>query len=92
MGSYVTGLLAEKMQKPSFGGYLGANLAGLAIVYACGMVYYYLICNYVIGTPIGVWPLVLYCFILAVPGDLALSVLGALVALRVRPLSPAAAL
>ena len=92
VGAYVTGLFAERLQKPSFGGYLWANLAGLAIVYAFGMVYYYFICNYVLGTPIGVWPLVLYCFILAVPGDLALSVLGALIAQRVRPLSPAAAL
>lgn len=55
------------------------------IVYACGMVYYYVICNYVIDTPIGIWPLILYCFLLAVPGDIALSVLGAVIAKRVRP-------
>ena len=42
-------------------------------------------CNYVINTPIGVWPLFLYCFLLAVPGDIALSILGAIVAKRVRP-------
>ena len=35
---------------------------------------------------IAVWPLFLYCFILAVPGDIALSVLGAVIAKRVRPL------
>ena len=55
------------------------------IVYTCGMVYYYVICNYVIDTPIGIWPLILYCFLLAVPGDIALSVLGAVIAKRVRP-------
>ena len=55
------------------------------IVYICGMVYYYVICNYVIDTPIGIWPLILYCFLLAVPGDIALSVLGAVIAKRVRP-------
>ena len=59
--------------------------AGLMIVYICGMVYYYVICNYVIDTPIGIWPLILYCFLLAVPGDIALSILGAVIAKRVRP-------
>ena len=49
------------------------------------MIYYYIICNYVITTPIGVWPLFLYCFLLAVPGDIALSILGAVIAKRVRP-------
>ena len=29
------------------------------------MIYYYIICNYVINTPIGIWPLILYCFLLA---------------------------
>ena len=54
------------------------------VVYACGMIYY-IICNYVINTPIGIWPLILYCFLLAVPGDIALSILGAVIARRVRP-------
>ena len=61
------------------------SYTGLMIVYTCGMVYYYVICNYVIDTPIGIWPLILYCFLLAVPGDIALSVLGAVIAKRVRP-------
>ena len=86
LGTYVTGRIAETMPKKTIPHYLLANLAGLAIVYACGMSYYYVICNYVIDTPIAVWPLFLYCFILAVPGDIALSVLGAVIAKRVRPL------
>ena len=86
IGAYVTGRIAETMPKKTIPHYLLANLAGLAIVYACGMIYYYVICNYVIDTPIAVWPLFLYCFILAVPGDIALSVVGAVIAKRVRPL------
>ena len=46
---------------------------------------YYIICNFVINTPIAAGPLFLYCFVLAVPGDIALSILGAVVAKRVRP-------
>ena len=86
IGTYVTGRIAETMPKKTILHYLLANLAGLALVYACGMSSYYVICNYVIDTPIAVWPLFLYCFILAVPGDIALSVLGAVIAKRVRPL------
>ena len=85
LGTYVTGLIAERLKQKTVFRYLLANLAGLMIVYICGMVYYYVICNYVIDTPIGIWPLILYCFLLAVPGDIALSILGAVIAKRVRP-------
>ena len=84
-GTYDRGLIAERLKRKPVFHYLLANLVGLMIVYACGMVYYYVICNYVIDTPIGIWPLILYCFLLAVPGDIALSVLGAVIAKRVRP-------
>jgi hypothetical protein len=60
--------------------------SGLAVVYAAGMIYYYVICNYVLNTPIAVGPLFLYCFVLAVPGDTALSVLGAVLIKRLAPL------
>ena len=85
VGTFVTGWIAEHMKRKTILNYLAANLTGLMIVYAFGMIYYYVICNYVINTPIGVWPLFLYCFLLAVPGDIALSILGAVVAKRVRP-------
>ena len=84
-GTFVTGWIADHMKEKTILRYLFANLAGLMVVYAFGMIYYYIICNYVINTPIGVWPLFLYCFLLAVPGDIALSILGAVIAKRVRP-------
>ena len=65
LGTYVTGRIAEHLKKKTIFRYLLANLAGLMIVYACGM---------------------LYCFLLAVPGDIALSILGAIIARRVRPI------
>ena len=85
VGTFVTGWIAEHMEKKTVIRYLLANLAGLFFVYAIGMIYYYIICNFVIDTPIAVGPLFLYCFVLAVPGDIALSFLGAVVAKRVRP-------
>ena len=85
VGTFVTGWIAEHMEKKTITRYRIANLAGLFCVYAIGMIYYYIICNFVIDTPIAVGPLFLYCFVLAVPGDIALSILGAVVAKRVRP-------
>lgn len=85
IGTYVTGKIAENLRKKTVLTYLMANLAGLMLVYAIGMIYYYIICNYVINTPIAVWPLFLYCFLLAVPGDICLSLLGAILAKKIRP-------
>lgn len=86
--SYVTGKMAEKMRNRTIAKYLLANFTGLLIVYGMGMAYYYFICNAVIHTPIGIWPLFLYCFILAVPGDICLCILAAFLAKRLRPVLP----
>lgn len=77
IASYVTGKIVNRESNPSYKRILGGNFIGLAIVYSMGMLYYYIICNYVINAPIGVWPLFLYCFILAVPGDIFLCILSA---------------
>ena len=73
--------------KPSFGYIIGFAVGTFVTgwIAEVGMIYYYIICNFVINTPIAAGPLFLYCFVLAVPGDIALSILGAVVAKRVRP-------
>lgn len=85
IGTFVTGLIAERMKEKTIPRYLIANFTGLLIVYAVGMAYYYIICNYVINTPIAVGPLFLYCFVLAVPGDICLCILAAILVKRVKP-------
>ena len=85
VAAYVTGVIANKTAKPGYKRLLTANFIGLAIVYIFGMVYYYLISAFYLGTPIGLWPLFLYCFILAVPGDILLCVLGAFLGKRLIP-------
>ena len=42
LGSLVTGLMVEKQKNLTMGRLLAANFTGLAIVYACGMIYYYI--------------------------------------------------
>lgn len=84
LGSYVTGKLVEKEGWSDARHAFVASFAGLLIVYAMGMIYYYIIGNYVINAPIGIWALFLYCFILAVPGDIFLCVLAAMMTRRVK--------
>lgn len=85
VGSYVTGKMVEKLKTLSFGKILVANFVGLFIVYGMGMIYYYIVCNFVIDTPIGLWPLFLYCFLLAVPGDICLCFLAAFLVKQIKP-------
>lgn len=84
-GTWITGRLARRCAEPTVKQLAAANFCGLAAVYAIGMAYYYLICNFVIGTPIAFWPLFLYCFLLAVPGDAALCLLCAVLGRRLIP-------
>lgn len=86
VGSYVTGVIANKVVNPSYKRLFAANFIGLGIVYLFGMVYYYLMSNFYLGTPIGLWPLFLYCFILAVPGDIVICILGAFLGKRMIPI------
>lgn len=86
VASYVTGIIANKVPNPSYKRLFAANFAGLGIVYLFGMVYYYFMSNFYLGNPIGLWPLFLYCFILAVPGDIVLCILGASLGKRMIPL------
>lgn len=83
-GAWLTGRIREGARGlPSVKRLLAADFAGLLVVYLFGMVYVYALNNFVLGTPIGIWPVVLYCFILAVPGDICLCVLAAMLALCV---------
>lgn len=84
-GTWVTGKITWHYEQLKTKTLLAANFAGLAVVYLIGMGYYYLICNFVIDTPIAFWPLFLYCFLLAVPGDLVICVVCAILGERILP-------
>ncbi len=86
VGAYATGVIANGKGVPSYPRLLAANFIGLGIVYFFGMVYYYMISNFYLGTPIGLWPLFLYCFLLAVPGDIVLCIVGAVLGMRMIPM------
>ena len=85
-GAFVTGRISERTARPGYKLLLAANFVGLGIVYLLGMTYYFLISNFYLNSPIGIWPLFLYCFLLAGPGDIVLCVAGAFLGKRLIPL------
>ena len=86
IGAFVTGLIVEKKQNPSFLRILGASFAGMAFVYVLGAIYIYIICNFVINAPVSIGKTVMSCFVLVAPGNIALAILAALVAKRIIPI------
>lgn len=86
VAAYVTGTIANKVECPSDRRLFAATFTGLFIVYLFGMVYYYFISNFYLGNPIGLWPLFLYCFVLAVPGDIVLCIVGTILGKRLIPI------
>ena len=86
LGTFVTGTLAHRPGGPHTGRLIAASLAGLAIVYLCGTVYYALIMGLYLGTPMGLWHLFFYCVAMPAPGDILLSVLGAILCRRLIPI------
>lgn len=84
--AWLTGRLAHMAERPGFGRLLCAGLAGLGVMYIIGLFYYYLISALYLGRPMGLWQLLLYCFILTAPGDILLAVLAAALTKRLLPL------
>jgi biotin transport system substrate-specific component len=85
VGAYIAGNIVQRYKSPSMKQWMLANIAGILVIYAFGVVYFYIISNFVINIPIGVGPLFLYCFVMVIPGDLVTAVLAAIIAKRLRP-------
>jgi len=85
VAAFITGAIVRKVENPSFWRLLLASLAGLFALYVLGTGYFYFLSNYYLGKQVSVWTAVLYCFLVFVPGDLAKSIVAALIAKRMIP-------
>jgi len=61
---------------------LAACAAGMVVLYALGIPYFYFISNYIIDAPIGFWVAVWYCGVLQVLPDFLLCVAAAYIGIR----------
>ena len=86
VGAFWTGWIAQRRRYPSFLRLTAAGLAGMAAIYAIGLVYYYVAANWFVAQPIGVWALILHCFLMTLPGDLVSCVACAALSRRLIPL------
>ena len=64
---------------------LVAAFAGLAVIYAVGVAYLYLISNLYLGKAVTVWYALLYGFLITLPGDVAKALVAGYLALKVLP-------
>lgn len=86
IGAFITGMIANSKKKPSFVRVLIANFAGLIVIYAIGMTYFYFIKNFYLDSPMDVKTLFAVCFIPVIPGDIIKCVFGAFLGNRLIPL------
>lgn len=84
--AYVTGRIAKKLRSERFLSLFLASAGGVFAQYACGMLYFYLMSNYVLGVSVSWRLVVLNCFLLTIGEDLLLGMLAALLAGRLRPI------
>ncbi|MBQ7150873.1 MAG: biotin transporter BioY [Synergistaceae bacterium] len=82
-GAWLAGFIAEKFPA-KFLTWLGGALAGIALIYAFGIPYYYLMSKYYLGNELGAKSLLLYFVLMPMPGDIFKSFLAALITQRIK--------
>lgn len=80
--AWVNGAWARKAKQINFRSLLEANLVGMVIVYLFGLVWFYVVSNYIINALISVWAVIWYCGILQVIPDVVLCIGAAMLGVR----------
>lgn len=75
-GAWLTGAIVESHPDPSFKTIVLAWLAGLAVIYACGLVYFYCIQSFYLDSGMTIWTVLFYGFLTCIPGDLVMTFIG----------------
>lgn len=86
-GSWLAGYIAERF-KPCFKTWTFGAVAGIAVIYAFGIPYYYLMSKYYIGNELGAKTLLMYFVLMPIPGDVAKSILAGLIVKRLSVFFP----
>ena len=86
-GAWLAGYIAERFAPKFMTWTLGA-VSGIAVIYALGIPYYYLMSKYYIGNELGAKTLLMYFVLMPIPGDLAKSVVAGLIVQRLAVFFP----
>ena len=84
-GDFFNRYISKKMSV-KMADYFVVGLVNIAIVYLCGLFYWYLLANVFTSNSIGIWPLLMNGFLLTLPGDLVKLAVAVPVASRVKRL------
>jgi biotin transport system substrate-specific component len=84
LGAYVTGALYARMKEKTFFNALFSALAGIAVIYAIGVLYMYLIVTLYIGKEMTPWAAIWTGAVVCAPGDIITSILAAAIAVRMK--------
>ena len=82
-GAWTAGFIAEKF-KPCFLTFFLGALAGMAVIYAFGIPYYYLMSKFYLGNEIGAKTLLMYFVLMPLPGDIFKSILAGFITKRLK--------
>ena len=83
-GTYFTGLIAERSAK-SLKCVMLAGFAGFLAMFVFGLAHLYLIMNFYLATPIGVWKTIVIGFLPFAPGDTLIVIVSAFFVKRLGP-------
>ena len=86
-GAWLAGYIAERCRPCFMTWFLGA-VAGIAVIYAFGIPYYYIMSKYYIGNELGAKTLLMYFVLMPIPGDIAKSILAGLIVQRLAVFFP----
>ena len=86
-GAWLAGYIAEKF-KPCYWTWLAGALAGIAVIYAIGIPYYYVMSKYYLGNELGAKTLLLYFVLMPMPGDVVKSLCAGLIVQRLAAFFP----
>ena len=86
-GAWVAGYFAEKF-RPCFMTWTLGAVAGIAVIYAIGIPYYYALSKLYLGNELGAKTLLIYFVLMPIPGDIAKSFAAGLIVQRLAVFFP----
>ena len=86
-GAWLAGYIAENFTPKFITWTLGA-VAGIAVIYAFGIPYYWVMSKYYLGNELGAKTLLMYFVLMPIPGDIAKSILAGMAVKRLTVFFP----
>ena len=80
--AFISGKIAEK--ENSLKNFLMSSFAGMLAVYVIGAAYYFLISRFYLGNDIEIRSLLVYCFLITLPGDVIMCFFASIIGKRLK--------